>query len=107
MKLVNKPKNNLVELSLKAIELVKIHYQRSTRYSVWYSSLYVIIALESFEMSKYSSIDSLSVESNRMYVKRPFSDNQKITADRFETHTRSVLDQVSTDKLKTKSDQFI
>ena len=51
-------------------------------------------------MSKYSSIDSLSVESNRMYVKRPFSDNQKITADRFETHTRSVLDQVSTDKLR-------
>ena len=31
MRLVNKPKNNLVELALKAIELVKIHYQRSTR----------------------------------------------------------------------------
>jgi len=56
--------------------------------------------LEAFEMNKYSSVDSLSVESNRMSAKRSFSDDQKITADRVETYTRSVLDQVNTDKLR-------
>ena len=51
-------------------------------------------------MSEYSSIDSLSVESNRMLAKKPFIGNQKITTDRIETHTRSVLDQVNTNKLR-------
>ncbi len=51
-------------------------------------------------MSEYSSIDSLSVESNRLSAKKPFSGNQKITADRIETHARSVLDQVNTNKLR-------
>ena len=51
-------------------------------------------------MSKYSNIDSLSVERNRMYANRPFSDTQKITVDEIETHIRSVLNQVNTDKLR-------
>ena len=51
-------------------------------------------------MSKYSNIDSLSVESNRMFAKRSFNDNQKITDDRIETHIRSVLNRVNTDKIR-------
>ena len=51
-------------------------------------------------MRKYSPIDSLSVENNRMFTKRSFDNNQKLTADRIETDIRSVLNQVNTDRIR-------